>query len=182
MRFCWSNGSVRPRELLSKRSQRGAALTVTMILVTALLSAGSLALYLQVADTHSAQYVAQSRGALFCAEAGLAGARDYISNNSTDWPVMLDSDTSNDPTGYPVEGDLDGDSVMDWHVEIRDNDDEFPTDDPNTDTDGTIFMVGTCLNYTDTPREVLEMISFTGGGTNYRNQSGQGAGGSNNAN
>jgi hypothetical protein len=182
VRFCWSNGSVRPRESSSKRSQRGAALVVTMILVTALLAAGSLALYLHVSDTHSASFVAQNRGALFCAEAGLAGARDYISENSTDWPVMLDGTTSNDPDGYPVEGDLDGDGNMDWHVEIRDNDDEYPTDNPDVDTDGTIFMVATCLNYTDTPRELLEMVSFTGGGTNYRNQSGQGAGGSNNAN
>jgi hypothetical protein len=164
------------------RGERGAALVVTMRVVVALLAAGALALYLQMADTHSAQYVTQGRGALFCAESGLAGARDYVSDNSVDWPQMLDTDTSNDPDGYPVEGDLDGDGVNDWRVVIRDDDDEFPTNDPNVDANGTIFLVSTCLQYPDTPREVLEMISFSGGGTNYRNQSGQGAGGSNNVN
>jgi hypothetical protein len=176
LRFRWSNGSVR-----RNRKERGAALTVTLIIVVALLTAGALAFYLQMGDTNSARYVTQSRGALFCAEAGLSGARDYVSDNSMEWPAMLDPD-ADDPDGYPVEGDLDGDGANDWHVEIRDNDDEYPTNDPNVDTDGTIFMVATCLDYPDTPREVLEMISFSGGGTNYRNQSGQGAGGSNNAN
>jgi hypothetical protein len=163
-------------------AERGAAMTITMMLVLALLAAGALAFYLSMADTHSAIYVTQSRGALFCAEAGLSGARDYVSSSAGEWPQMLDTDTGNDPAGYPVEGDLDGDGNNDWRVTIRDNDDEYPTDDPNVDTDGTIFMVSTCLGYPDTPREVLEMISFSGGGTNYRDQSGQGAGGSNNAN
>ena len=162
--------------------QRGASLVVTLMVVTALLTAGALALYLQMADTHSAQYVTQSRGALFCAEAGLSAARDYISDNYADWPQMLDTDTSNDPDGYPVEGDLDGDGTMDWRVTIRDDDDEFPTNNANVDANGTIFMVSACLQYPDTPREVLELVSFSGGGTNYRNQQGQGAGGTNNVN
>ena len=162
--------------------QRGAALTVTLILVTALLAVGGLAMYLVLADTRSAQYVTESRAALFCAEAGLSGARDYIQNHTTDWPAMLDSNPANDPAGYPVTGDLDGDGVPDWQVTIRDNDDEFPTNNPNVDSDGAVYMVSVCTAYPDTPREVLELVSFTGGGTNYRNQAGQGAGGSNNAN
>jgi hypothetical protein len=165
-------------------SERGAALAITMILVSALLAGGALALYLQLADTRGAQYVTESRASLFCAEAGLTGARDYISTQAAQWPLMLDTETTNDPDGYPVEGDLDGDGVMDWHVEVKDNDDEVaPTgNDPTIDIDARIFMISTCIKYPDTPRSVLELISFSGGGTNYRNQSGQGAGGSNNAN
>jgi len=168
----------------SQRTQRGAALAITMILVSGLLAGGALAVYLQLADTRGAQYVTESRAALYCAEAGLTGARDFVSLNVAQWPSMLDTDTGNDPDGYPVEGDLDGDGVNDWHVEIRDNDDErSPVDnDATIDIDARIFMVSTCLKYPDTPRSVLELISFSGGGTNYRNQSGQGAGGSNNAN
>jgi len=163
--------------------ERGAALAITLILVTALLAGGALAVYLQLADTRGAQYVTESRASLFCAEAGLAGARDYISTHTADWPSMLDSDTGNDPDGYPVEGDLDGDGSNDWHVEIRDNDDEkLTTNNANIDIDGVIFMASSCIKYPDTPREVLELVSFTGGGFNYRNQSGQGAGGTNNAN
>jgi hypothetical protein len=162
--------------------QRGAALVVTMMVVVALLAAGALALYLQMADTHAAQYVAKGRGALYCSESGLAGARDYIATHQSDWPAMMDSDASNDPDGYPVEGDLDGDGVNDWHVTIRDDEDEFPTNNPNVDVNGMIFVVGTCLAYPDTPREVTEMISLSGGGTHYRNQAHQGASGTNNAN
>lgn len=173
--------SVRARD--RRRSERGAALAVTLILITALLAGGALAMYLQVADTRSARFVTESRASLFCAEAGLAGARTYIALHAAEWNVMLDTDEANDPDGYPVTGDLDGDGTDDWSVSIRDNDDErVGTVDPYADIDGAIFMVATCTKYPDTPREVLELISFSGGGTNYRNQSGQGAGGSNNAN
>lgn len=162
--------------------ERGAALMVTIILISALLAGGMLAIYLMVADTKSAQYVNESRGALFCAEAGLSGGREYVETNAANWGLMLDATTGNDPDGYPIVGDLDGDGTDDWSVEIKDNDDEFPTNVPTADSDGTIFMVSTCTKYGDTPRQVMEMISFSGGGTNYRNQSGQGAGGTNNAN
>lgn len=162
--------------------ERGAALMVTIILISALLAGGMLAIYLMVADTKSAQYVTESRGALFCAESGLAGGRTYVETNSGNWGLMLDDDEGNDPDGYPVEGDLDGDGEADWQVTVRDNDDDFPTNDPFVDSDGAIFMVATCTKYPDTPRQVMEMISFSGGGTNYRNQAGQGAGGTNNAN
>ena len=168
----------------ASRRERGAALAVTLIMVTALLAGGALAMYMQLADTRGAQYVTESRGALFCAEAGLSAGRPYVSLNVASWPLMLDGDPGNDPEGYPIEGDLDGDGVADFRVEITDNDDELPPveNDPDLDIDATIFMVSTCLKYPDTPRQVLEMISFSGGGTNYRNQSGQGAGGTNNAN
>ncbi len=162
--------------------QRGAALMVTIILISALLAGGMLAIYLMIADTKSAQYINESRGALFCAESGLAGARAYVEGSTNDWPTMLDSDADNDPDGYPVTGDLDGDGTDDWSVEIKDNDDEFPTNDTTMDTDGTIFMVSTCTKYGDTPRQVMEMINFSGGGFCYRNQANQGCGGTNNAN
>ncbi len=164
--------------------QSGAALAVTLILISALLAGGAFAMYLQIADTRSSQYVTQSRGSLYCAEAGLSAGRHYVAARTAEWAVMLDGSDGNDPDGYPIEGDLDDDGVADFRVEITDNDDEMPPldNDPLLDIDATIFMVSTCLKYPDTPRQVLEMISFSGGGTNYRNQSGQGAGGTNNAN
>jgi hypothetical protein len=166
------------------RRERGAALAVTLIMVTALLAGGALAMYMQLADTRGAQYVTESRGALFCAESGLSAGRPFVAGNVASWPAMLDSDPGNDPDGYPIEGDLDGDGTADYRVEITDNDDEMPPveNNPELDIDSTIFMVSTCLKYPDTPRQVLEMISFSGSGYNYRNQSGQGAGGTNNAN
>ena len=153
-----------------------------MMVVVALLAAGALALYLQMADTHSAQFVTQEKRSLYCAEAGLAGARDYILQNNTTWGEMLSTTTGDDPDGYPVTGDLDGDGNDDWRVTIKDDDDEFPTDDPYADANGTVFMVSNCIAYPDTPRSVLQLITITAAGANYRNQAGQGAGGTNNVN
>jgi len=164
------------------RGERGAAFVVTMILVTALISGGALALYLQLADTRGARTVTEKRAAMYCAEAGLAGARAYIVNNSTSWSAMLDTDPLNDPEGYPVEGDLDGDGVDDWHVEIKDNDDEFPTDNPVADSDDTIFMIATCPKYPDAGKELMQLVRVQAGSFTYRNQRGQGAGNTNNAN
>jgi len=164
--------------------QRGAAMAVTLILTTALLGAGALAIYLQLSDTKAAQQITQSRSSLFCAEAGLVASRSYIVAHATDWPAMLDSDDSNDPDGYPITGDIDGDGTDDYSVTIRDNDDELsPNDNDSTlDIDGTIFVISKCLMNADTSKEIMEMVSFGGGGTNYRNQMGQGAGGTNNVN
>ena len=119
---------------------------------------------------------------MYCAEAGLAGARSYIVNNAAGWSAMLDGDPQNDPGGYPVEGDLDGDGTADWHVEIRDNDDEHPTDDHLVDSDGTVFMISSCPKYTETSRQVMELVRVQSGSYAYRNQRGQGAGNTNNAN
>ena len=159
--------------------QRGAALVITMMLVSALLAGGALALYLQIGDTRSAQYVSEKRAAFYCAEAGLVGAR---SANSGSWALMLDSDPLDDPEGYPVEGDLDSDGDVDWRVEIKDNDDEYPTDNPAYDSDGMVFMISTCLTYPDTPREVMQLVRVSAGQHSCRNQRGQGAGNTSNAN
>jgi hypothetical protein len=43
-------------------------------------------------------------------------------------------------------------------------------------------VVAKCTRYADTPREVLELITYEGGGNVYRNQSGQGAGNGGNVN
>ena len=137
-------------------------------------------MYLTLADTRGVQAIDESRSSLFCAEAGLAGARDYVASHVASWPSMLDASASNDPPGYTVTGDLDGDGVADWRVTLADNDDEFPTNDTTVDTDGLVYMVSTCLAHPDTPREITALVSVGGGGTNYRTQ--QGAGGGNTGN
>jgi hypothetical protein len=155
---------------------------VTLILVTALLTLGALAMYLQTADTRSAGYVVDERRSLYCAESGLAGARDYVKAHVAQWEQMLNASASDDPSGYPVTGDLDGDGHADWSVSIKDNDDEFPTNDTTIDSDGVVFMVSTCIAYDDTPSEVMELVAVGGGGTNYRDQAGGGGGNTGNGN
>ena len=165
-----------------KRSERGAALIVVLLLVGALLAGGALAMSMSLGETRAVDVVATRRRALFCAEAGLASARGHVASQSHQWATMLDSDPANDPVGYPVTGDLDDDGVDDWHVEIRDNDDERPDNDPTTDHDGLVFMVATCTSHPETPVEVLQLISVTAGSFSYRNQQGQGASNASNAN
>ena len=43
-------------------------------------------------------------------------------------------------------------------------------------------MTSTCLKYPESPKSVTELVRYEGGGYSYRNQSGQGAGNTGNAN
>jgi hypothetical protein len=167
-----------------QRGERGSVMIVVITMITALMLGAGVALYLQIADTRGAGLIRTSRASLYCAEAGLAASRPVIGANYTLWPDMLDTDDTNDPIWYPMTGDIDGDGVDDYEVEIVDNDDEFLPDtlDPNTDNDLKIFVVSRCTKYPDTPREVLELVIYSGGGSVYRNQSGQGSGNTGNAN
>jgi hypothetical protein len=166
------------------RGQRGSLMVMVMIILVALLAGGAVMLSLQLGSTKQAGLASDSRGALFCAEAGLAAARPVIGANYSTWSDAIDSDTSNDPAWYPITGDLDGDAVDDYEVTLEDNDDEFaPTaDDPDHDNDLKVFVKSSCTKYPDTPREVLELVSYEGGGSVYRNQSGSGGGNTGNEN
>ncbi|HTM21094.1 MAG TPA: hypothetical protein VL172_11315, partial [Kofleriaceae bacterium] len=74
-----------------------------MIILVALLAGGAVMLSLQLGSTKQVALASSARGALFCAESGLVGSRDFITANATDWPNML---AGNDVDGYPVTGDL----------------------------------------------------------------------------
>ena len=162
-------------------AQRGSTMVVVLAILVALLGAGAVALYLQVADTRTTALVKKSRESLFCAEAGLGSGRAAFGENYAQWNLILDQDPDNNPIGYPLQGDMDG-GEMDYEVTLIDNDDEFPTPDPYRDSDLSIFIVSTCLKYPDTPREVMELVKFEGMGSVYRNQQGQGQGNTNNNN
>ncbi|MCA9676401.1 MAG: hypothetical protein H6708_34525 [Kofleriaceae bacterium] len=153
-----------------------------LILTTALLSMAGLAVYLALADTNAARFEVHRRSALYCAEAGLEGSLAFVNANVASWGLMLDVDPSNDPPGYPVTGDLDGDGVADWQVTLKDNDDELGTNDPTVDSDGAVFVVSRCIANAETPAEVMTLIAVGGGGTNYRTQAGAGGGNTGNAN
>jgi hypothetical protein len=171
---------------VNRVSESGAAVAVVMVLVSALLTAGALAVHLAVGDTRATGYAAASRSALYCAEAGLASARALIGASYASWPLLLDDDPANDPSWYPIRADLDApaDGVTDFEVTIRDNDDELApvANDPRRDNDLRVFVVSRCTRHRETPRQVLELITYEGGGNVYRNQSGQGAGNAGNVN
>ena len=168
------------------RRERGVAMFIVMLVVSALMTVGLLAVYLTLGETKSTAYTVDSKSALYCAEAGLAKARPLIGANYAAWAAILDGDPSNDPSWYPITGDIDvpGDNVNDFSVTIRDNDDEpvGTANDPTHDNDMRVYIVSRCTRFPETPREVTELVYYTGGGNAYRNQSGQGAGNTGNAN
>lgn len=167
-----------------RRGERGSIMLVVAMVLIALLAGGGIALYVQVSATRSTGYLATSRSALYCAEAGLAVGRRIIGQNVGDWQSILDASDTNDPSWYPITGDLDGDGTPDYEVTVRDNDDELPPDanNPQVDNDLSLFVVSRCTRYPETPREVFELVSFSTGGGGYRNQAGQGTGNTGNAN
>ena len=171
---------------MSRNKQRGAAMMVVMIVMAALMTAGGVAIYVSTSETRSTGYVASSRQALFCAEAGLAAARSTVTANYASWGAVLDATVGNDPAWYPIEGYLDdtGSGDPDYIVTIRDNDDEKApaANDPANDTDLQVYVQATCLKFPEIPRSVTELVEYQGGGYVYRNQAGQGAGNSGNAN
>ena len=82
-----------------------------------------------------------------------------------------------------MDHDVDGDTVADFVITLRDNDDETaPTlNDAARDNDLTIYIVSTCTKYPDVPTQVSELVRFNGAGNCYQSQLG-GCGGNNNAN
>jgi hypothetical protein len=141
-------------------------MVLVLTIMAALLAAGSVALLLQVSSSKSSNLMASHKRALFCAEAGLAASRSRIMQQQTNWPLMLDTNTSNDPTGYPFTGDIDGDGKVDYSVEIRDDEDD---NDATTDLNGRVFAVSTCTKYPEYPFRIAELIEVqaaTGNCTN----------------
>jgi hypothetical protein len=179
----WTTVDRRRRD--PRRAERGSVMVLVMIILVSLLAGGAIALQLQLSSTKQVGFASSSRRSLYCAEAGLARARGTIANFQALWNNMIDSDPTNDPTWYPIVGDIDDppDGVNDFEVTLRDNDDEpVGSNDPNVDSDLRVFIVSRCTKYPDTPKEVLELAIYNRGADMYRNQSGQGAGNTGNAN
>ena len=161
-------------------------MVLVLIILVALLAGAAVVLNLQMSSTKQVGLVSQARASLFCAEAGLSQGKTIMGANYALWNDILDTDTSNDPSWYPIRGDIDDppDGIADYEVTVRDNDDELPpaANDTTHDNDLKIFIVSRCLKYPETPREVLELVVYNMGNQVYRNQSGQGSGNTGNAN
>jgi hypothetical protein len=79
--------------------------------------------------------------------------------NTSNWDAMLTAVTTDDPTGYPITGDIDGDGNADYIVTVRDDDDDINEED---DTNGRIFLVARCTKYSNFEAEILELIDVSG--------------------
>jgi hypothetical protein len=170
----------------SRNPQRGSAMLVTLILISSLLAGAAVLVSMQLASTRSSDVTRTGMSATYCAEAGLSIARPIVIANYSGWgPALAASAASIGSGATPVESafittnltpaqhDLDGDSVPDFYVYIKDNDDELTS--PNNlaaDNDLRIFIVSRCTKYGETVKEVEELIKYTGGGTGYQSQAG----------
>ena len=165
--------------------ERGSAMLITMIIIGALLAGAAVVVSMQMSSNRSTDLTRTGVSALYCAEAGLAAAHPTVAANYSQWAASLGSATQPawlDNTVF--SHDLDGDGVDDFTITIKDNDDEIApaANVPGTDIDLKIFIVSTCTKYLpDNPKQVTELIQYTGGGTCYQSQEG-GCGGNGNSN
>lgn len=147
---------------------------VTLIIIGALLAGAGVLLSVQMASNRSSDLTRTGMSALYCAEAGLAAGRQAVAANYKDWKASLCTTTTcTEPTWLsdgidavttPKGHDLDGDGVADFTVWVRDNYDELlSTNDPAVDSDLQIYIVSKCIKYSDTPKQVEELILFEGG-------------------
>ena len=161
--------------------QRGSAMLVTMIIISSLLAGAAVLVSMQLASNRSSDVTRSGLASMYCAEAGLAVARNAVALNYNNWNAALTAYNGVYPCAEPawlsgLTHDIDGDGVADYQLYIKDNDDELPPapNDVKVDSDQRIFIVSLCTKYADTPKEVEELVEFTGGGQNYRSQQGFG--------
>lgn len=160
---------------------------VTLIIIGALMAGAGVLLSVQMASNRSSDLTRTGMTALYCAEAGLAVARQVVAEHYMDWKASLcNSTTCTEPTWmetgidtktFPNEHDLDGDGVGDFTVWLRDNYDELAANDPAVDSDLQVYIVSKCTKYPDTPKQVEELILFEGGVECYPWQQGGCSGG-----
>jgi hypothetical protein len=165
----------------TRNPERGSAMLVTMIVISAILAGATVLVSLQLAANRSTDLTRTGISALYCAEAGLTASRSTIAANQTTWADWLG--TGNEPSFLTsINHDVDGDNVADWEVTLEDNFDETSgADDPDADLDSRIFVVSRCIKYPDTPREVRELINYSQLSNCYNSQRG-GCGGNGNMN
>jgi len=174
----------------ARRSQRGSAMLVTLLVIVSLVAGAAVLVGLQMASNRSTDLTRSGTNALYCAEAGLVAARPIVVANYTQWGAALAlSAASNfaEPTWLSTGinasmGGHDLDTTVastDFRVHLEDNHDETGASVPGTDTDLRIFIVSTCLAYPDTPKQVRELVEYNGVVACYPGQIG-GGGGANN--
>lgn len=173
---------------MTRSGQRGSALLVTMILTGALLAGASVVVLMQMNSNRATDLTRNGLAAIYCAEAGLSAARPVVMANYGQWnpalqyesvfpgvePPFLLSGIASHSIGSA------GDTATDFVITLKDNDDEVP-DNGSADFDLKIFIVSTCVKFPDNPKQVEELVQYTGGGQCYQSQLG-GCGGNGNNN
>src|SRR5262245_1852306 len=138
---------------MRRNPERGSAMLVSMILMTALLAGAAALVSLQTTSTRSAEMTRSGISAEHCAEAGLVAARTAVASNYGQWSTALAATVAAAPNvpAEPaffasIDHDLDDDGVADFTLYLRDNHDETPplTDDQTVDNDLRGYLVPRC--------------------------------------
>ena len=165
----------------TRSGQRGRAMLVTLIIVSALIAGGAVLVSMQMSSNRGAEVTNTGTTALYCAEAGLAAARPLVISSYTSWTGNLG--TGVEPSWLStIDHDVDNDnaSAHDFTITLKDNDDELSgTNDTTVDQDLRIFVISTCNLFPDTPKQVMELVRYSGGGQKYKAQAGGNAGNGN---
>nr|HEX4313492.1 hypothetical protein [Kofleriaceae bacterium] len=162
----------------TRRSERGAAMMVTLIVVASLLAGAAVLVAMQLGTNRSTDLTRSGMTAEYCAEAGAERAMPLLVASAGNWSPSL-CITSPESTCQPtspagevamlappaINHDLDGDGVPDFVLYLRDDDDEIPgPQNYGIDTDNRVYIVSTCIKFPDTPHQVKELVQFNGGG------------------
>ena len=148
--------------------QRGSAMLVTMVIIAALLAGAAVLVAMQLSSNKSTELTRNGLAALYCAEAGLTTARELVPGNYGNWDAALADNCADGDCTTLVEPawlasashDIDGDTIADFVLYIRDNDDEVPTPSHDNDSDEMVYIVARCTKYPDSPRQVEELIHY----------------------
>ena len=160
---------------MQRGAERGSAVFLTLIMLTALLAGGAVFVGMQMQSTQSMGLVKENITAMNCAESGLSAARNAVEANRAGWTAALCNPVPPRGTGTCVIGspasepvwlqapgiphDLDGDGSPDFVLTLVDNDDETPTD-PATNSDQEVQIVSTCIKYPDNRAQVTEQVRY----------------------
>lgn len=155
----YSSDLRRPR----RPGPRGVALLLTLVVTSALLLSGFVALELRMSTLRQAGEALRGKEAFYCAEAGLAAGRDHFRAHAKQWTAYLHNN-------FQLTGQASQEVGVrfNYAVRILDNVDEFPpfANDPQTDSDQVVLMESTCLDGTlNTPitlRQYLSLIPTIG--------------------
>lgn len=143
-----------------RRAERGSAMVIAMVAIASMLTTAAVLARMQTGSTRATDVHRSTLAGLYCAESGLAAVRDTVLANVGAWNGSLG--TGIEPSWLAiVDHDLDNDGTDDFTVALRDNDDEA-ANDLTVDSDATIFIVSTCVQYPDNSTQVTELVTSAG--------------------
>ena len=171
--------------LQTRRDERGAAMLVTLIIVSSLLGAAAVLTHIEMGSNRATALTRSGMTAEYCAEMGAERAIPVVMANYNLWSATMCAN-ANEATCVPsapsaepallsgINHDVDGDGVPDFVLYLRDDQDEVGSASQNyfVDRDQRVYIVATCIKFPDTPRQVKELVELASPGTTYAGQQG----------